>query len=552
MIQFESFTEPREVAGSSGMAATSQPLATLTAVEILNSGGSAVDAAIAANAMLGLVEPTGCGLGGDLFAIVWDPGTNRLHGLNAGGRSPKSLTLDRLKSQLGLRNEIPLEGPLCTSVPGCVSGWFALHERFGRLEMKRLLAPAIHAARNGFPLTPVIAEEWKNDVERIRDSDSMPEDSANFFDTYTPGGRAPAPGETFANPDLANTLARISEEGREVFYRGDIAEKIGDYVFRLGGFLGAEDFAAHEADWVRPISTMYRGYQVFELPPNSQGIPVLQMLNILHGYDLASRGFASAEALHLQIEAKKLAFEDRARLYGDPDFVGADIERLLSAEYASLLRDRIDPSRVLDESNVSTTCGEFGDTCYLTTADRDGMMVSFIQSNFKSFGSGLVPDGLGFCLQNRGNFFSLNPNHANVYSPGKRPFHTIIPAFVLFDGQPLISFGVMGGAMQPQGHVQILNNLIDFRMSLQEAGNAARWRHVGSSRPTGYRMQTSGVVLLESGFSESTKDELENRGHIVEELDGFFGGYQAIARNPGTGQYIGASDKRKDGMALGL
>lgn len=552
MIQFESHTKPSEVKGLRGMAATSQPLATLTAVEILNSGGSAVDAAIAANAMLGLVEPTGCGLGGDLFAMVWDPGTNRLHGLNASGRSPKTLTLDRLISRLGSHGEIPLEGPLCISVPGCVSGWFALHERFGRLEMKRLLAPAIHVAKNGFPLTPVIAGEWKDDVDRIRDSDSMPEDSVNFFSTYTAGGQVPVSGATFANPDLANTLARISVGGEEVFYRGDIAEKIGDYVVRLGGFLEAADFAAHQADWARPISTHYRGYDVFELPPNSQGITALQMLNILHGYDLAAMGFASAQTLHLQIEAKKLAFEDRARLLGDPDFVDADIERLLSAEHATLLRDRIDPSIALDELNETGSAGEFGDTCYLTTADSDGMMVSLIQSNFKKFGSGLVPDGLGFCLQNRAAFFSLNPNHANVYSPGKRAFHTIIPAFVLFNGQPLISFGVMGAAMQPQGHVQILNNLIDFGMSLQEAGDAPRWRHVGSSRPTGYRMKRTGVVLLESGFSKSAVKELGQRGHVIKELDGLFGGYQAIARDPRTGHYIGASERRKDGMALGL
>ena len=541
-----------DVRATNGMVATSQPLASLVAVEILNAGGTAVDAAIAANAMLALVEPIGCGPGGDLFAMVWDPGAAKLIGLNASGRSPRQLARELLSASVGETGEIPVRGPLSVSVPGCVSGWFMLHERFGRLEMARLLAPAIQAARRGFPVTQVIACEWADDLEQIRALDKEQRYSSNLLSTFAPGGRAPTSGETFTNPDLSATLQEISDGGKNAFYQGQIAETIGNYVRRVGGFLSAGDLADHRSEWVEPISINYRGFEVFELPPNGQGVTALQMLNILEGINLGELGPNSAEAIHQMIEAKKLTFEDRARLYADPDFSHAPIETLLSPTRASAHRKMILPDTALTCRAAWLPIDEHGDTCYLTTADSDGMMVSLIQSNFLKFGSGLVPDGLGFALQNRGALFSLDPEHPNGYEPGKRPFHTIIPAFVLENGEPLLSFGVMGGAMQPQGQVQVLTNLIDFEMGLQEAGDALRWRHTGSSRPTGFVCDDGGVVLLEDSFDQDISVELERRGHVVKRRVGVFGGYQAIAINRMKGEYIGASDIRKDGMALGI
>ena len=537
------FVTRSEVIAGRGMAATSQPLATQTAIAVLGRGGSAVDAAIAANAVLGLVEPTGSGVGGDLFAIVWDAGARKLHGLNASGRSPRALTLEEFRAR-GL-DQVPALGPLSVSVPGAVDGWYALHERFGRLPMPELLAPAIRYAQEGFPVTEVIASEWAaGAAARAR--------YPGFAEVFLPGGRAPRKGEIFRNPALARTLTRIAEGGRDAFYRGGIARAVDAYMREQGGLLRYDDLAAHTSDWVAPVSTDYRGYTVWELPPNGQGIAALQMLNVLEGYDLAALGPVSADYLHLLVEAKKLAFEDRATYYADPAFGAVPVDRLISREYAAARRALIDPDRASTTLPPGDARAETGDTVYLTTADGDGNMVSLIQSNFSGHGSGMTPPALGFCLQNRGALFDLAEGRANTYAPGKRPFHTIIPAFVTRAGRPVLSFGVMGGAMQPQGHVQILVNLIDFGMNTQEAGDAHRIRHVGSSQPTGQRMTDGGVVYLEPGFPPETIAGLEAKGHQVVVTTGLYGGYQAIRRDERTGVYFGASESRKDGHAAGF
>jgi gamma-glutamyltranspeptidase/glutathione hydrolase len=535
-----------EVLATQGMAATSQPLATQVALDVLKRGGSAVDAAIAANATLGLMEPTGSGVGGDLFAIVWDAGTRKLHGLNASGRSPRSLTLKKLREELKKLDvtHIPPRGPLPVSVPGAVDGWFELHAKFGKLPMKELLQPAIDYARRGFPVSEVIADGWALNARVL-------EDYPNYAATYMPGGRAPRKGEIFRNPLLADTLAAIANGGRDAFYKGEIAQRVEKYMRANGGYLTAADFAAHRSEWVEPVSTNYRGYDVWELPPNTQGVAALQMLNILEAYDLKSMGFGSADYLHLFIEAKKLAFEDRARYYADPEFAQIPLKTLLSKDYAGKRRALIRPDRAALEYPLDTKAINQGDTIYLTVADAAGNMVSLIQSNYRGMGSGMTPDGCGFILQDRGELFSLEDGHPNVYAPGKRPFHTIIPAFVTHDGKPWLSFGVMGGAMQPQGHVQIIVNLIDFGMNLQEAGDAPRARHDGSSEPTGEHMTDGGEVILEQGFAPEVIKALRARGHKVKvENDGDFGGYQAIGRND-QGVYIGASESRKDGAAQG-
>ncbi|MEJ0086990.1 MAG: gamma-glutamyltransferase [Pseudomonadota bacterium] len=535
-----------EVIATHGMAATSQPLASQVALDILKRGGTAVDAAIAANAALGLMEPTGNGVGGDIFAIVWDAKTQRLHGLNGSGRSPRSLTLATLRGELAklASSTIPRTGPLPVSVPGAVDGWFELHRRFGKLPMKDLLAPAIAYARNGFPVSEVIAEGWARNARVLS---KYP----NFADVYMPKGRAPAKGEVFRNPQLADTLTAIANGGRDAFYRGDIARRIEKYLRANGGYLTAADMAAHTSEWVEPVSTNYRGYDVWELPPNTQGVAALQMLNILEAYDLKKMGFGSADYLHVFVEAKKLAFEDRARYYADPAFAKIPLKGLLSKEYAAQRRALIRMDRAALEYPADTKALDQADTIYMSVADAAGNMVSLIQSNYRGMGSGMTPDGCGFILQDRGELFSLIDGHANVYAPGKRPFQTIIPAFVTKDGKPWLSFGVMGGGMQPQGHVQILVNLIDFGMNLQEAGDAPRARHDGSSEPTDEQMHDGGEVVLEVGVSPATVRALEARGHKVTVAnDGDFGGYQAVMRNA-EGVYFGASESRKDGAAQG-
>ncbi len=535
------FVSRSEVITANGIAATSQPLATQAAIGILKQGGSAVDAAIAANAVLGLMEPTGCGAGGDLFAIVWDAKSQKLYGLNASGRSPHSLSLSYFREK-GL-SRIPAHGPLPITVPGCVDGWFELHKRFGRLPMKTILAPAIAYAKEGFPLSELIAHYWSRAT--------VLKDQPGFAETFLPDGRAPRKGDRFRNPRLAKTYELLAEGGRDAYYRGEISKTIAAFCERVGCFLAEQDFAEHESTWVDPVSTNYRGYDVWELPPNTQGIAALQMLNILEAYDLTSMGHNSADYLHRLVEAKKIVYEDRARHYADPAFAKIPLDELISKSYADRRRTLLDIRRASGQFDAGDPRLAEGDTIYLTVADKDRNMVSLIQSNYRGFGSGLTPDGLGFVLQDRGELFSLDENHPNVYAPHKRPFHTIIPGFVTRDGKPWLSFGVMGGDMQPQGHVQVLCNMIDFGMNVQEAGDAARFHHQGSSEPTGEAMRDGGWVALESGVSMETRRTLTQKGHDVRfESDGF-GGYQAIQYDAKRDVYLGGSDFRKDGQAAG-
>ena len=537
----KTFVTRSEVIAQHGMAATSHPMATQAALDILKQGGNAVDAAIAANSMLALMEPTGCGLGGDLFAIVWDTRTEKLHGLNSSGRSPYSLTLEHFK-KLGLK-KIPDRGPLSVSVPGAVAGWFALHEKFGKLPMRTILAPAIRYAREGFPVSEVIAAAWQGSLHL--------QEWPGFKETFLPGGRAPKKGEIFRNPNLANTLEKIAEGGRDAFYEGDIARTIDAYMRRNGGFLSYRDMAEHTSTWVEPVSTNYRGYDVWELPPNGQGIAALQILNILEGFDIKGMGFGSKEYIHHFLEAKKLAFEDRAKFYADPEFNKIPVKELISKEYAAQRRSLINSRRAARSYEAGDPVLDGGDTIYLTTADEEGNMVSLIQSNFSGMGSGMTPDGLGFVLQTRGELFNLEEGHFNSYAPHKRPFHTIIPAFITRDGKPFMSFGVMGGALQPQMHAQIVMNIIDFGMNLQEAGDAPRISHGGSSQPTGETMSDGGTVVLESGFSREVIRDLVRMGHRIRVGANGLGGYQAIKYDAVNKTFYGASESRKDGHAAG-
>jgi len=539
-ITGETFATRSEVIAAHGMACTSQPLATQVALDVLKAGGNAIDAAIAANALLGLVEPTGNGVGGDLFAIVWDAETKKLYGLNASGRSPRSLSIDYFREK-GYE-KIPAFGPLPVSVPGCVDGWFELHKRFGKMSMEKILQPAITYAREGFPLSEVIAYYWAGNARSLS---RYP----NVSEVYMPGGKAPAKGEIFKNPYLASTLELIAEGGRDAFYKGEIARTIDTFMKEQGGFLTYEDLASHSSEWVEPVSSNYRGYDVWELPPNGQGIAALQILNILEQFDIAAMGFGSSEYIHHFVEAKKLAFEDRASYYADPAFNKLPVEELISKEYAVKRAALIRPERA--SRNLDAGEMEHGNTIYLTVADEHGNMVSLIQSNFRGLGSGMCPPGLGFILQDRGELFSLEDGHYNVYEPGKRPFHTIIPAFITKDGKPFMSFGLMGGSMQPQGHAQIVVNMLDFGMNLQEAGDAPRIRHDGSSQPTGSKMTDGGVVNLESGIPYESIRELMKRGHQIKSSHGGFGGYQAIMWDEKNGVYYGASESRKDGHAAG-
>jgi gamma-glutamyltranspeptidase/glutathione hydrolase len=522
------------------MVATSQPLATQAGLAILRAGGSAVDAAIAANAVLGVVEPTGCGIGGDLFALVWDGKAKALFGLNASGRSPAGLTLEDLRKQAG--EAIPRFGPLPVTVPGCVDGWFELHARFGKLSMGALLAPAITYAREGFPASERIARAWRENAKLLA---GYP----GFAEQFMP---APEKGQIVRRANLARTLERIGAGGRDAFYRGDLARTMAEFLRANGGFLAFEDFAAHESEWVAPISTRYRGHDVWEIPPNGQGLAALQMLDLLEGFDLAALGSGSAGYLHLLAEAKKLAFEDRARYYADPAFVEVPVARLLSDEYAAERRKLIDPERAAARVEAGRLAGTGTDTITLATADEQGNMVALIQSNYRGMGSGMSPTGLGFVLHDRGELFDLEPGRPNSYAPAKRPFHTIIPGFVTRNGEAWLAFGVMGGDFQPQGHVQVLVNLIDFGMNLQEACDAPRLAHEGSSDPTGTPLAKGGGALaVEDGFAPEVLAELRRRGHVFVERSGIFGGFQGILRDASTGVLTGASDARKDGQAAG-
>lgn len=540
-----------------GMAATAHPLASQVAIDILKAGGNAVDAAIAANAAIGLMEPTGNGIGGDLFAIIWDPKTEKLYGLNASGRSPMKRSYEDLLVRLDGQQTLPPFGDLPVSVPGTVDGWFELHKRFGKASMTDILQPAINYAKNGFPVSPVIARYLELNLARFEERIDTINEFDNARATYFADG-APAAGTLFKNPDLADTLTLIAKNGRDAFYKGVIAHIIDAYMVRIGGDLRYEDFASHESEWVEPGCVEYRGHELCELPPNSQGFAALQMANILKNVDLSQWSRGSAEVIHYITEAKRLAFEDLGRYYADPAYVDIPVESLLSDEYGRKRFALIDPKK----ANPAPTPGDpklegEGDTTYLTVADKDGMMVSLIQSNYRGMGSGLVPDGLGFMLQDRGELFSLDPKHPNVYGPGKRPFHTIIPAFVLRDGKPLMSFGLMGGGMQPQGHVQVLINIVDYGMNLQEAGDAARLNHIGGRAATdpleGGDVDTLGTLNVEPGISPQTIERLRAMGHRVSVIDNgiMFGGYQAIMRDPETGIYTGATEMRKDGLAIG-
>ena len=532
------FATRSEVIATNGMAATSHPLATQTALDVLKDGGNAIDAAIAANAVLGLVEPTGCGIGGDLFAIVWIEEDKKLYGLNSSGPAPQDMTIDKLKA-LGI-DKIPPFGPLPVTVPGAVAGWTALHKRFGNKSFEELFNNAIYYADNGFPITEVVGYYLQLSSERYKDY-------PNFKDVWMPNGEALKKGDVFVNKDLANTYKKIAKSYGESFYKGDIAQTISKFITEQGGFLSVEDLKSFKAEWIKPVSSNYRGFDVWELPPNGQGIAALQILNILEQYDIASMGHNSAEYIHLFTEAKKLAYEDRAKYYADMSFADVPVKELISKEYA-LQRNKLINSKKA-ASTYDSGIFEDGDTIYMTVADKDGNMVSLIQSNYRGMGSGMVPPNLGFMLQDRGEMFSLNPQHRNSLEGGKRPFHTIIPAFITKDNKPFISFGLMGGGMQPQGHAQIVVNIIDFQMNLQEAGDAPRIRHFGSSQPTGETMLNGGFLSLESGINEQVRSELLKLGHNLKDEKGGYGGYQAIMKVNEV--YYGASESRKDGHASG-
>jgi gamma-glutamyltranspeptidase / glutathione hydrolase len=556
------------VIAQNGMVATSHPLATQIALDVLKEGGSAVDAAIAGNAALGLLEPTGNGIGGDLFAIIWDPKTGKLHGLNASGRSPEGMTPKQFQkyvdskplSARDVAGTVPDWGAASVTIPGTVDGWFEMHGKFGTLPMARLLAPTIQYANAGAPVPELVAHYMKGNVAGFEalHKEGVVEEIDNMRRVFAPEGKTPKEGEVFRNPDLGRTLQAIATGGRDAFYKGELATAMDGYFKRIGAPHRASDFAAHKGEWVDPVSVNYRGVDVWELPPNGQGIAALQMLNILEGYDLKAMGRGSADFWHVFVEAKKAAFADRARFYADQDFAKTPMAELLSKDRAAKQRALIDMSTAAQSDMPGLPIdGAAKDTIYMTVADKNGMMVSLIQSNYRGMGSGLIPDDgqggtLGFMFQDRGAQFSLDTKHANSWQPGKRPFHTIIPAFLTKDGKPLMSFGLMGGAMQPQGHAQIVVNLVDFGMTVQAAGDVARFHHDGSTDPEGGKpMTTGGVLEIESGVPATIAEELRRRGHVVKYAVGPFGGYQAIWRDPVTGVYWGASEFRKDGQAAG-
>lgn len=537
------FATRSPVVARHGMVAAAHPLAVQIGVDVLKRGGSAVDAAIAVNAALGLMEPTSCGLGGDIYAMVWDPDARKLWGLNGSGRAPAALTIDKVPPEKD--GTIPEYSPYAWTVPGCVDGWIELHRKFGRLPLAELLAPAIAYAKEGVPVPQVIAGSWARSVPRFKDK-------PGFAEVFMPGGRAPREGEPFANPALARTLEVIATKGRDGFYAGPVAEALVAYSRKVGGFFSLADLATHHSEWVEPISTTYRGHTVFELPPNGQGLAALEMLNMLEGHDLKAMGRGNPDLWHLLVETKKIAYEDRARYYADPAFADVPVQGLLDKAYGTRQAARVDMARAARRLEPGNPALRHGDTTFLVTADSRGQMVSLIQSNYTGFGSGYVVPELGFGIQDRGALFTLQPGHPNALAPGKRPFHTIIPAFLGKDGVPLLAFGVMGGDMQPQGHVQVLLNILDFGMNLQEAGDAPRFYHTGSSEPTGTVMEDGGILYLESGVPFEVRQELLRRGHRLQETSGIaFGGYQAIWRDPVTGIYTGATESRKDGCAAG-
>ena len=553
MAQFdrvnERFTTRSETIAQNGMVATSHPLAAQIGLDVLKKGGNAFDAAIATNAAMGLMEPTGNGIGGDLFAIMWHAESQKLYTINASGRSAKGLSFEQLQKELESKGttSIPPRSLLAVSVPGAVDGWFEIHDRFGSMPMDQILAPTISYAKNGFPVPEVIAALWRGGAELLRDQPGA------FKETFTIDGRGPEKGEIMRNPDLGNTLNLIGQHGRDVFYRGELTRKMDAFMRENGGYLRFEDFDTHHSEWFDALTTNYRGYDVHQVGQNNQGTAVLQMLNILENFDLSELGFNSPETLHLMIESKKLAFEDRAKHYSDPDFNKLPHDRLISKEYGAQRASMITDS-ALERITSGVDALKEGGTIFLTTADKHGNMVSLIQSNFRGMGTGFVVPGLGFSFHNRGELYSMDPQHPNVFEPGKRPFHTIIPGFVTKDGLPLFAFGVMGGEFQPMGHVQILTNIIDFGMNVQEAGDAIRWLHTNSTEPTDSFQQyltDGGLVQFETGIDPEIVDALRSKGHHVQVGGGFYGKYQGIWWDATKGVYFGASEPRADGQALG-
>jgi gamma-glutamyltranspeptidase/glutathione hydrolase len=549
-----SFASRSPALGCSGAAGTAHPLATQTAMEMLKRGGSAVDAAVAANAVLGFVEPVSCGLGGDCFAFVWDPQAGKLAGMASSGRSPQSLSLATVRSR-AVHGVIPALGAISVSTPGALGGWWALHQRYGKLKWAELFEPAIHYCEAGDPAPQIIGSAIKRNMAAFLRPNSGVEETANAVATYMPGGVAPNEYDVRRNPDLAHTYRLIAAGGRDAFYDGPIAQTIDAYFKRIGGWLSAQDLHEHHAEWVEPLVTQYRGISVYGMPANTQGLATLQMLNILEQFDLRGYGFQSPESVHVQVEAKRLAFEDRARYYADPRFAKIPIEWLNSKDYARERAKLIQTDRVLESVHPGQAPGH-GDTTYFTTADRDGMMVSMIQSNFRGMGSGLVADRLGFMFQDRGELFSLQDGHPNIYAPGKRPFQTIIPGFAAKDGVPWLAFGVMGGDMQPQGQTQIIVNRVDYGLDVQAAGDSPRWYHEGSSQTMGEDragLGPKGVLHLESGVPTATRQALAALGWTLGPLDtGFFGRYECIERRM-QGQdrvYAAGSEMRADAVAL--
>lgn len=541
-----SFASRSAAWGINGAAATAHPLATQAAIDMLRKGGSAADAAIAANAVLGLVEPIACGIGGDCYVMLWDPKSRQVMGLNGSGRSPKGLSLETVRAR-SKDGKIPSWGAVSVSVPGTVDAWRELHARYGKLQWADLFAPAIDHAEQGHPITQNVAFYLAGSYRRFTNPASGVEEVENFKSVWAPTGKTPVEGEIFKNPRLGRTYRLIAEGGGRAFYEGEIAATIEAYFKRIGGWMTKADLAANRAVWTRVHKTGYRGVEVCALGDNTQGLATLQLLNILERFDVKAMGFQSAQAIHHAVEAKRLAYEDRARFYADQDFYTSPIDWLISKDYAAERAKLIRPDKILTPIYPGQAPSR-GDTTYFTTADKDGMMVSIIQSNYRGMGSGLSPDGLGFMFQDRGELFALTDGHPNIYAPGKRPFQTIIPGFALREGQPWLSFGVMGGDMQPQGQAQIISNMVDFGLGVQEAGDAPRWRHGGSSEPTGIGAENMTALDLESGVPLQTRKDLEALGWTLKTELGGYGGYQAIERWPG--RYAAATEMRKDGVAL--
>lgn len=543
--------------GARGAVATAHPTASVIGLDILRRGGSAIDAAIAVNAALGFLEPTGNGIGGDAFGLLWDPAQGKVVGLNGSGASPRGLSLEAARSKAGANGLLPRYGAVTVNVPGAVDAWWAAHQRYGKLPWAEVLAPVIELCERGEAMPQLIAWYLERNMAVFDRSTGIIEENDNRRRVFATDGRTPRVGEVFANPDLARTYRLIAGGGRDAFYDGPIADAIEGYFRRIGGWMTRADLATHRTEWVEPLMSTYRGVEVYQLGPNTQGLSTLQILNVCEQFDLRAVGFQSAASIHVQAEAKRLAFEDRARWFADPAFSLTPVERLISKAYAAERAALISMDRPMDRVLPGDAPSQ-GDTTYFSVADADGMMVSWIQSNYRGMGGGLVPDDgnggtLGFMFQNRAEMFALADGHPNVYAPGKRPFHTIIPGFAVRDGQPWMAFGVMGGGMQPQGQAQIVINMVDYDLDPQEAGDAPRWQHEGSSEPTGEPAEGTGVLHLESGVPEATREQLRAMGWTLGPPNGGFGGYQNVvrqvnARGPAT--YGAASETRKDGLAL--